>query len=179
VPLLRRKTEIIITIAVVIIAAASLFAYFTYGSGTLEIKISDPLNDWGQATQVYINYSAIEIHRAQADNESGWFTIVEKSAWINLTKILDFNQTISYTNLQAGLYNQIRFRILEARVTVDNKNYTASVPSDELKIAITPSGIQINTGQTATMLIEINMKVEGSKASGFFRLIPAVKATQV
>jgi len=163
---------------VLVIAAAALFAYFNYGSGILEIKMTDPPSDWNEATQVYLNYSAIEIHRAQAANESGWFTVVDKSAWINLTRTLDVNQTIGYANLQAGLYNLIRFKILDARVTVDNANYTASVPSGELKIAITKGGLQINTSQTATILIEINVKVEGSKTTGF-RIDPDVRATPV
>jgi len=174
---LRRRTEVAAILAVVVIAAAALLAYFNYGSGTLEIKISDPPGDWGEATQIYLNYSAIEIHRAQAENESGWFTVVEKSAWINLTRTLDVNQTIGYANLQAGLYNLIRLRVLDARVMVDASNYTASVPSNELKIAITRGGIQVNTGQTATLLIEVNVKVEGSKVEGSFRLVPAVRAT--
>lgn len=176
---MRRRTQIALTIVAVVIAAAALFAYFNYGSGNLEIKMRDPPSAWGEATQVYINYSAIEIHRAQAGNDSGWFTIVEKSAWINLTRTLDVNQTIGRQTLQAGLYNLIRFRILDARVTVSGMNYTASVPSGELTIAITLGGLQINTGQATALLIDINVKVEGSRAAGFFRLVPAVRATPV
>jgi len=77
------------------------------------------------------------------------------------------------------LYNLIRFRILDARVTVSGMNYTASVPSGELTIAITLGGLQINTGQATALLIDINVKVEGSRAEGFFRLVPAVRATPV
>jgi len=173
---LRKRTEVAATVAMVVIAAAALFAYFNYGSGTIEIKMSDPPTDWDEATQVYLNYSAIEIHRAQAGNESGWFTIVEESAWINLTRTLEVNQTIGYKNLQAGLYNLIRLRILDARVTVDDRNYTASVPNSELKIAITQGGIQVNTSQKATLLIDINVKVKGSKTAGF-KIVPDARAT--
>lgn len=85
------------------------------------------LASWGEATQVYLNYSAIEIHQAQADNESGWVKVVDKSAWINLTATLNVNRTICYANLQAGAYNLICFRVLDAHITVDGVNYTASV----------------------------------------------------
>jgi len=176
---LRVKKEVFVTIVVVLIAAAALFAYFNYGSGTLEIEISNPPNDWGEATQVYLNYSAIEIHRAQTNNESGWFTVVEKSACINLTRTLNVNQTIGYASLQAGLYDLIRFRISDASVTVDDKNYTASMlPSDKLEIEIT-NGIRVNTGQKATMLIEVDVQVEGTKVTDYFIRIKKAKATPV
>jgi hypothetical protein len=170
-------TASIAAIIAVIIIAVAFIVYFTYGSGVIEIKMTDPQGEWGEATQVYLNYSAIEIHRSQVDNESGWFTVVDTNGLINLTRILDVNQTISHKNLQAGLYNLLRFRIVKALVTVGGKNYTAIVPSGELRITI-KGGIRVTTGQTTTMLIALNVKVEGSKDSGF-RIVPAVRATSV
>lgn len=163
----------------ILIVAVALFAYFSYGSGNLEIQITDPPINWGAATQVYLNYSAIEIHRAQADNESGWFTIVDQSAWINLTRTLDVNQTLGFKSLQAGLYNLIRFRIFQALVTVSGVNLTASVPSGRLQVAITRGGITINTGQRAILLIELNIKVVGSIIEGFSIVVPDVRATPI
>jgi len=66
----------------------------------------------------------------------------------------------------------MRFRILEAIVTVDGKNYTALVPSGTLQIAITRGDIRISAGQSATLLIELNIKVED-----YFRIVPDVRAT--
>lgn len=175
---MRPSTSIVAIVVVLVIAAAALFAYFTYGSGTLQINMTDPPLSWGEATQVYLNYSAIEVHRADAGNESGWSTVIDKSAWINLTRTLDVNQTIGSKNLQAGLYNLVRFRILESKVTVGGINHTATVPSGELTIAITTGGIRVNTGQTAIMLIDLNVKVEGSKTLGF-RIVPTARATPV
>lgn len=174
---MKRRTEAAITLVVVAILAVALFAYFNFGSGILEIKMTDPSTDWGGATQVYLNYSAIEIHKAQPDNESGWFAVVDTSGWLNLTKTLDVNQTIGAKNLQTGTYNLIRFQILAANVTVGGMNYTASsVPSGEITIAITQGGIRVVTGQTTALLIEINVRVEGSSIEGAFRLVPAVRA---
>jgi hypothetical protein len=166
---------VIVTVIVVVVGA---FAYMTYGPGTLEILITDPPSRWGQASQIYINYSAIEIHRADASDESGWITIVDSTAWINLTQTLDVNQTIGSKSLQTGKYNLIRFSVFEAIITVANVNYTATVPSGKLQIAVTQGGISINAGQTARLLIELNARVEGSIESGF-RLVPDVRATPV
>ena len=179
---MKLKTEIAVIVVVVMIVAAGLFFYINYGSGVLDVKITDPPLEWGQVTQIYLNISAVEIHRAQSGNESGWTTLIDQSSWINLTKTLDVNQTIGVKNLQAGKYNLIRFEILEAIVTVAGANHTALVPSGEITLAIAkggvPSGVQINTGQTSTVLIELDITVQESGAFGF-RLVPGIRAEPV
>lgn len=178
---MKWKTASIAIIAIVIVVAASLFAYFNYGTGILEIKVSDarPPENWGQATQVYLNYSTVEIHRSQSDNESGWHTVIDESAWINLTRTLDVNQTIGAKNLQAGAYNLIRFKILEAIVTIHGRNQTAVVSSGQLTVSILHGGIHVNPGRITELLIDISVKVEGTEPAKDFRVIPAAKAIPV
>ena len=175
---MRLRTEIAVILVIVVIAAAGLFLYLNYGSGVLEVKLTDPPLDWGRVTQIYLNLSGIEIHGAQQGNESGWTTVTDNGTLINLTRTLDINQTIGLKNLQAGTYNLIRFEILNAVVTVGGINHTASVPSGEITVAITKGGLKINTGQTSAILIELNVKVEESGAFEF-RLVPAIRAVAV
>lgn len=170
----RRMLFVIVAVIIVVAASSAIFAYYNYGNGTLEIRLTDPPVNWGTATQVYLNYSAIEIHRADGGNASGWLTVVDKSAWVNLTRTLNVNQTIGFKALQAGQYNLIRFTILNAVVTVGGKNYTATVPSGKLQIAITKGGIRIATGQTAALLVDLNTKVEDS-----FKIVADTRATPV
>lgn len=168
---------IVVVVAIVVVAAGT-YAFLTYGSGTLEILITDPPN-WNGATQVYINYSAIEVHRADAaDNQSGWSTVVSTSAWINLTRTLSVSQTIGSSGLTAGKYNLIRFNILQAKVTMGDANYTATVPSGKLQIDITQGGVQVNAGQTSRLLIELNIMIEGT-ISGGLTIVPAIRATPI
>jgi hypothetical protein len=169
-------TALAVIIVVILIAAGGIFAYLNYGSGSLQILVSDPSINWEDATQVYLNYSAIEVHRADAGNDSGWFTVIDSSGLINLTRILDINQTIGSKSLQAGTYNLVRFTILDANVTVSGENYTATVPSGKLQIAITQGGIRVNTGQTSSLLIELNIAVI-AQTSGGYKIVPAIRAT--
>ena len=155
------------------VALTGFYAYNTYGMGTLQIKITDPPN-WEEATQVYLKYSIIEIHRADAGNTSGWSTIVDQSAWLNLTKVVNVNQTLGSKLVQTGKYNLIRFTILDAKVTVSGTNYTATVPSSVLQIAITQGGVSVVTGQTATLLLDLNTKVEDA-----YIIVPDIRATPV
>jgi hypothetical protein len=71
----------------------------------------------------------------------------------------------------------IRFKVLEAFVTVNGTNHTASILDRELITQI-PNDIKVNTGQTATLLMEINVKVEEPKTKDSFTLIPEVEVTQ-
>lgn len=173
---MKRLTSIAAAIIVVVaIASVGAFAFIYYGSGTLRIEITDPPTDWGEVTQIYLSYSAIEIHRVDAGNESGWTTVIDTGGSINLTSTLNVSQLVGSKNLQAGIYNQIRFNIDEANVTVDGQNYTATVPSDVLKVLIPEGGIEVTSGQTSTLLIELDIVVKGSKETTF-RIVPAVKA---
>jgi hypothetical protein len=136
-----------------------------------------PPAGWGIATQVYLNYSAIEIHRADAANDSGWTTVTQAGS-INLTELLDVNQTVGSTNLTPGLYNLIRFEITGAEVTVGDLNYSTQVPGDMLQVAITQGGKTVTAGQTSKLLIELNIAVHGSTEAGF-TLVPDVRAMPV
>ncbi len=100
---------------------------------------------------------------------------MNQNASINLTQIIDVNQTVGSKNLQPGVYNLIRFTINTATVTVDDQNFTAQVPSDKLQIAITEGGITIHASQTSTVLIEFNIAVHGSSDKGF-TIVPDVRA---
>ncbi len=64
--------------------------------------------------------------------------------------------------------------MLESVVTVGGQNYTATVSSGKLTIAIKSDGVNIEVGQTSHLVIDITPKVVGSAAAGF-RIVPAVK----
>lgn len=178
---MKRTTIVAIVIVAIIVVVAGAYAFLAYGPGTLEIQMTDPPTNWGGATQVYINYSAIEVHRADAaDNQSGWSTVVSTSGWVNLTQTLSVNKTIGSGGLQAGKYNLIRFSILQAFVTIGGANHTAAVPSGKLQIAITQGGVQISAGQTSRLLIELNIKVEGATSPYTeLRIVPDIRAIPI
>lgn len=171
----RTTTIAIVVVAVAIILVGSYAVYANFAQGTLQIELTDLPQSWGNVTQIYLNYSAIEIHRADAENSSSWTTTADQG-WINLTTILDVNQTIGSKSLQPGTYNLIRFKINQALVTVANLNYSANVPSGTLQIAITQSGITVKAGQTSTLLIDLSIAVHGSVDTGF-TIVPDVRAT--
>jgi hypothetical protein len=170
--------KVLMGLLVTIIVVSAGFTYFTYGKGTLVVEMKDPPEEWGSASKIYIRYSEIKVHRANAGNESGWFTAVEGDSWIDLSTVLDSSKVIGSTGLQAGKYNLMRFEVLEAIVTVDDMNYTATVSSRKLTVSIHNGGVDISVGQTSHLVIDITPKVVGSPSAGF-KVVPAVKASQV
>jgi hypothetical protein len=46
--------------------------------------------------------------------------------------MLNTSKTLGTGTLQAGIYNLLRFEVLECKVTVDAKNYTAPVESGKM-----------------------------------------------
>jgi hypothetical protein len=175
VDVLSLNRNVLIGALVVAIVVVGSFGYFTYGKGTLVVELTDPPRDWGSASKVYIRYGEVRIHRAMAGNESGWFTVVEGDSWMDLSTVLNASEVIGISRLGAGKYNLVRFEVLESVVTVDGQNYTATVSSGKLNIAVTRGGVNVEVGQTSHLVIDITPKVVGSAAAGF-RVVPAVKA---
>jgi hypothetical protein len=95
---------------------------------------------------------------------------------MDLSTVLNASEVIGISRLKSGMYNLVRFEVLESVVTVGGQNYTATVSSGKLTIAVTRGGVNIEEGQTSHLVIDITPKVMGS-ATGGFRVVPAVKAT--
>jgi hypothetical protein len=167
--------EVLTGLLIASVIIGGTYSYFAYGYGTLVVEIMDPPEHWGPASKVYIHYSAIMIHRADAGNESGWFTAVQSDGWIDLSEVLNVSKAIGQGSLQAGLYTLIRFNVTEAIIDVNGENKTATVESGMLNVPITRSGIQVKAGQTVYLVIDITPRVVGSEAQGF-RVVPAARA---
>ena len=172
---MRRSNVILIISLGIIMVALSGYAYMTYGKGRLVVELTDPPREWGQASNVYIKHGMVSVHRANAGNESGWFTVVDAEGWVDLKSTLNSSKTLGVGSLQAGKYNLVRFEVVEAIVTVDGVNYTAPVESGKMTVAITQGGVQIDVGQTSHLLIDVAPKVTGSVEHGF-KVVPAAKA---
>jgi len=159
----------------VLIFTTGYCVYLIYGTGTITVKLKDSPVEWGPASDVYIKYSAIWIHRAEEGEENGWTKMVDYWDWVNLKEVLNATKEIGSKTVLAGRYNLLRFEIEEAIVTVDGKNYTSIVESGKINVAIKQGGLTLYAGQTSGMIIDILPKVVGSTKGGF-KIFPAVKA---
>ncbi len=143
------------------------------GFGTLQISMQDPPNVPPEVTAVYINYSSIQVHVANAGNQSGWYNVTS-SGKANLTSLIANSKLLGSTKLPSGTYNIVRFNVTSALVTVGGKNYTATVPSGRIQ-AVLSGGVDVKQGQTSALLIDISPKVTGNTHSGYM-LVPSANA---
>ena len=143
------------------------------GSGTLEISMQDPPNVPPEVSAVYINYSSIQVHVANAGNQSGWYNVTS-SGTANLTSLIANAKLLGKATLPSGTYNIVRFNVTSALVTVGGVNYTAMVPSGKVQ-AVLSGGVNVQSGQTSTLLINISPKVTGNTHSGYI-LVPSANA---
>jgi Domain of unknown function (DUF4382) len=125
--------------------------------GTLSILLTDPPSVPSGVTKVYITYNSLQVHVAQAGNQSGW-TQVQATGQIELLGTVNVSQTISSVKIATGEYNGLRFNISSAQVTYNGQNYTAFVQSAELVIPII-HGIEVNASVPTATIIDISPTV--------------------
>lgn len=168
------KIPILVLCIVVTIWFGSFFSPIVSASGTLVILMRDPPSGWGPATAVYISFSDIMIHRADAGDKSGWFNTGVSVANLSLREIVIFNTMIGETTLQVGKYNIIRFNITQAIATVNGQNYNCEVKSGKLHVPIRGDGVIVNPAQISSLEIDITPKITGK--NGNYSLTPTAKA---
>ncbi len=149
----------------------------TSGSGTMQLSMIDPPNVPGNVVAVYVTYSSIQVHEANAGNQSGWHNVTS-SGTIDLMKIVSSSQVLGSAQLPSGTYNIVRFNITSAFVTVQNstgadQNYTAKIPSGMVQSVIT-GGVNVKAGSTSALLVDISPKV--TYGGNQYTLVPSATA---
>jgi hypothetical protein len=147
------------------------------GSGTLQLSMIDPPNVPGNVVGVYVNYSSIQVHAANAGNQSGWYNVTS-SGTIDLMKIVSSTKLLGSTKLPAGTYNIVRFNITSAVVTVNStsgvlSNYTARVPSGMVQSVVT-GGVHVQANSVSALLVDISPRV--TYGGNQYTLVPSATA---
>ncbi len=171
------KTAVLAVFVALIIVIAGAIGYLYLATGVLNVELTDPPSGWGNASQIYLNYSSIEVHLASADDSSGWFTVISRGDEVNLTSVLNLNRTLGSARLQPATYNLIRFELNSAEVTIGGQNVTATVPSGKLQIEVAQGGLVLKAGQTQTILIQLNIAVHGADQNP--TIVPDIRAIPV
>ena len=132
-------------------------------SGTLAVVLTDPPTVPEGVTAVYATYTDVQVHVADAGNQSGWYDL-HSSGQINLMSVINVGQTIGSTSVPSGLYNALRFNITAAIVTYQGQNYTAQIAKSytngvsQLTVPII-GGIQVQSSETSAAIIDMTPTV--------------------
>jgi uncharacterized protein DUF4382 len=131
---LRIKTFALLISVVTVLAAASVYAYYSTVPGIVQVYVSDPPNYSPDVQHIYLTFYKVEIHKVQGDQwfqvGSSFFPTIDLMAAINSSVLLSFQQ------IPQGSYNMVRLTLSYAKVVLvqngTTTSYLLAIPPDLL-----------------------------------------------
>ncbi len=170
----------ILPAVLVIVAILAVIGYVFYVPGRVTLSVKDPppeaYDDSIQA--IYVTFARIEVHAANAGNESGWHTIVS-SGTIDLLQTLDVSKELGSSLVPPGKYTEVRFFAGEAVVKINGANVTYTIPSGAqtgVKVKVGPGGFQIYGGQSVSIQLDLAFRNSEILSNPTKTLVPVVSA---
>lgn len=142
-------------IGMLLIGVVSFSGCVQDGTGTLVLQITDAPGDLN-ITSAIVTLSSVEVHLGAGGNNStqGWYTVVEEQQTFDLIEIEDVKVLLGTTELETGIYTQIRLHVDEAMATINGTQYNLTVPSDNIKLV---NAFWINESQTTTLTLDFEV----------------------
>ncbi len=168
-------------VALVIIVAGAAGGFLLYGPSNVSLRIKDPPPQAydSSITSIMVSFTKIEVHAANAGNDSGWHTVVTNGS-INLLTVLNVSKVLGTASIPAGRYTEIRFFASTADITIAGVVVTYTIASGGttgLKVPITGGGFQVVGGQSAAVELDFAFRNSEIMANGNLMLTPVVTAT--
>jgi len=152
-------------------------------TGVLAAQITDPPDTPtapAGTTHIYIAYSDIEARTLDQNSNYVWFTIA-KAGTIDLMSVLNVGQTLGSAKVSSGIYDQARFDITNATVTFAGKNYTASIPLNQIVIQLSNGGALVKPNASAGFVIDVTPTVLALSNGGrlVFQIVTATQGVPI
>jgi hypothetical protein len=165
-----KPTLIVASVVATILAVAGVAGYVVVGHGTLPFP-SAPSGAVGVGTlnvyvtdappadvnwsHVYVTFTVLQAHRANASDESGWHNITVVQSTVDLLSVRTVSALLGSSSLPAGMYTQLRIVVDKAwGVTTAGAKFNFTVPSGDLR---TTHPFNVTTGQTASVTLDIDL----------------------
>lgn len=155
----KSKRRVSLAILAIVVIAGAVTGFLFYASSNVQMAIRDPPQasyDPG-ITAIYVTFISIEVHTANAGNNSGWHTVVT-SRTINLFTVLNVSNVLGKSTLPAGKYTELRFNLSQVIVTINNVNVTFTIPSGSFKVPILNGGFQAYGALTVNVELDLSFK---------------------
>jgi hypothetical protein len=153
------KKKIVLAIVLVLVVVGGVVGFLFYAPSNVQISIRDPPQQpYDPSIQaIYVTFTSIDIHTANAASDSGWHTITT-GATVNLFTVLNASKVLDKASLPAGKYTELRFNVSKVVVTKSGVNVTYTIPSGSLKIPITGAGAQAYGALTVNVELDLSFK---------------------
>ena len=123
----------------------------TAGSGTLEVRVTDQPAD--AVSSILVTLKDIEVHVSGGAQASGWRTIIGEPRQFDLIKLMGVEEVLGSAILEPGRYQQIRFEVVEAVLTVRGNMRQSPVPGGKLRLV---GGFDISPGVTTIVTLDFD-----------------------
>src|SRR3989441_7967441 len=155
----RGKRTILLALVLVLVVVGGVVGFLFYAPSNAQISIRDPPQQpYDSSVQaIYVTFTSIEVHSANAGDASGWHTITT-SATVNLFTVLNASKVLGKASLPAGKYTELRFNVSAIIVTITGVNVTYTIPNGSLKIPITGGGAQTYGALTVNVELDLSFK---------------------
>jgi Domain of unknown function (DUF4382) len=155
----KSRRRLALALILVVIIAGAVTGFLFYGPTSISLSIKDPPQTPYDSTvqAIYVTFTSIGVHTANAGNSSGWHTI-GTSATVNLLTVLNVSSTLGRSSLPAGKYTELRFNVSQVIVTISGVNVTFSVPSGSFKVPILNGGFQAYGAITVNVELDLSFK---------------------
>jgi uncharacterized protein DUF4382 len=155
----RGKKKLLLALVLVLVVVGGVVGFLFYAPSNVQISIRDPPQQSYDPTitGIFVTFTSIEIHSANAGNASGWHTITT-SATVNLFTVLNVSKVLGKASLPAGKYTELRFNVSKVMVTISGVDVTYTIPSGSLKIPITGAGAQAYGALTVNVELDLSFK---------------------
>lgn len=164
---MAKRIAAVILVILIIGGIAGYLFYTRYVQGSVTLSITDPPQPSpGNGHQydpsiihIYLTFSTVQIHQGGLGNPNNntWTTIVGSPKPVDMISVLTSTKVLGSTRLSTGTYDQLRFPVATATVTLSNiGNVTYAVPSDSLRVSITGGGFESSPGSNVNLLLTIS-----------------------
>ena len=98
----------------------------------MEIRVTDQPAD--AVSSIVVTIANIEVHSSGGEENSGWITVVEEPQRFDLMELMGVEELLGTTELEPGSYQQLRFEVVEAIITVRGNQRQSPVPSGKIRL---------------------------------------------
>lgn len=179
----RKMGRGVLAAVMILFGVSASVAFLMYAPAHVTLRVIDPPPERydGSIQAIYITFTRIEIHAANAGDSSGWYNLTSSST-INLLEVLNVSRVLGEATVPRGKYTEIRFFAREANVTINGSDVTFTIPSGNqsgIKAVISGGGLRIYGGQSLGIELDVAFRNSEIMNNPSRILRPVVTATTV
>lgn len=157
-----------------LLVIAGIVYLSTFASGTIVVRVRDAPAAW---QHLNVTFSDIQVHRADAGNDSGWMSLPLSTSEIDFVALGNLTKVLSLDRAPAGKYTQIRIVVDSVEgMLADGTPVSLLVPDHELK-TVTPFDLPGGGSVTVTLDFDLASSIHAANGTWIFR--PVLGSIQI